>query len=105
MKDRKNRKINAILHYFPYLSGNYRFLFPIPYTALAIFAYLKYEMVSQFSVVVAVLGFLPLLAWFGKSKEFLHDVTPFLTALLCYESLQGITGIITNSNSVTIYQP
>ncbi len=100
-EESKNRKINAILHYFPYLSGHRWLLYPIPYMTLALFAYLRYGMVSQFSLAIAVLGLLPALAWLGKSKEFLRDVTPFLTALLCYESLQGITGVITSSKSVT----
>lgn len=99
-EESKNRKINLILHYFPYLARHRWLLYPIPYMALSLFAYLKYGMVSQFSLAIAVLGLLPALTWFGKSREFLRDVTPFLTALLCYESLQGITGIVTNSKSV-----
>jgi len=72
---------------------------PIP--ALAIFAYIRYGILAQFSLVVALASMLPAIAYFGRSREFLKDVTPFATTLLCYEALQGITGVIVQNHSIT----
>lgn len=94
----KKEKTAEMFHGF---DKKFVLIMPLSYASLAIFAYLRYGIISQFSLAIGIFSLIPVVVYLKRSIEFLKDVTPFITFLLCYESLQAITGVMINTKSVT----
>jgi membrane-associated phospholipid phosphatase len=75
-------------------------LVPCLYVALLAVAYLRFGFLFQFTLGAAWLAVVPFLAYFGKSREFLRNTTFFVSLLLCYEALQGITGNLVQNGTL-----
>jgi len=75
-------------------------LVPTLYVAVLLVAYLRFGFLFQLTMGVAWLAVVPVIAYFGKSREFLNNTVFFVSLLLSYEALQGITGQLVGSGSV-----
>lgn len=73
---------------------------PMAYVGILVVVYLRYGLIFQMELGIASLIALPPVAYFAKSKEFLKNSAFFVSVLLTYETLNGVTGSMVNSSSV-----
>jgi len=71
---------------------------PILYLTILVVFYMKYGMLLQLTLGAAALLVLPVVAKIAKSRDFLKNTAMFVSVLLTYEALQGITGAVVNSH-------
>ena len=71
------------------------------YLVVLAVAYLRFGFLFQFTLGAAWLAVIPVVAYFGRSREFLKNTVFLISVLLSYEALQGITGSLVSSGSVT----
>ncbi len=62
--------------------------------------YLRYGKVPEVTLGAVALLTLPAIGFATKSREFLRSSVLFVTVILTYEALQGLTGILVKSGSV-----
>ncbi len=70
------------------------------YTTVTAVIYLRFGMLPQLSLVAAALLALPAIGLVTRSREFLRSSILFVTVILTYEALQGLTGTLVSSGSV-----
>jgi membrane-associated phospholipid phosphatase len=71
------------------------------YPIVLVLVYLRFGFLFQFTLGAVWLAVVPIVAHFGKSsREFLKNTVFFVSMLLSYEALQGVTGVLINSGSV-----
>lgn len=70
------------------------------YVGILVVVYLRYGLLFQMELGIASLVALPPVAYFAKSREFLKNSAFFVSVLLTYEALNGITGSMVNANNV-----
>jgi len=76
-------------------------LLPLMYPIVLVLVYLRFGFLFQFTLGAVWLAVVPIAAYLGKSsREFLKNSVFFVSMLLSYEALQGVTGVLINSGSV-----
>ena len=73
---------------------------PLFYLVVLVIVYVRFGFLFQFTLGVVWLGVVPIVAYIGKSREFLKNTVFFITLLLSYEALQGVTGELVSSGNV-----
>jgi len=73
---------------------------PLAYVGILVVVYLRYGLLFQMELGIASLVALPPVAYLAKSREFLKNSAFFVSVLLTYEALNGLTGSMVNSSSV-----
>src|SRR5712664_3028830 len=74
---------------------------PAAYTIVLLLYYAYHGVLFQYTLGVFFLAALPITLYFGRTKKFLRDLTPFIALLLAYEALQGLSGTL---NMVPVIQ-
>jgi membrane-associated phospholipid phosphatase len=62
--------------------------------------YLRFGKLPEMSLAAAALLALPVIGVIMKSKDFLRSSVLFVTVLLTYEALQGLTGVLARSGTI-----
>jgi len=75
-------------------------LAPALYVVVLLVAYVRFGFLFQFTLGAAWLCLIPVLVYFGKSREFLSNTVIFVSLLLGYEALQSVTGQLVNPGSL-----
>lgn len=75
-------------------------LVPCLYVAVLVVAYIRFGFLFQLTLGLIWLAVVPVIAYFGKSREFLKNTAFLISLLLSYEALQGITGQLVGSGSL-----
>jgi membrane-associated phospholipid phosphatase len=74
---------------------------PLLYLVVLVVTYVRFGFLFQLILGAVCLAVIPIAAYFGKSnREFLKNSVFFVSLLLSYEALQGVTGALINSGSV-----
>jgi membrane-associated phospholipid phosphatase len=79
---------------------------PLLYLIVLVVTYLRFGFLFQFTLgavwlLVIPIAVIPIAAYVGKSsREFLKNSVFFVSLLLSYEALQGVTGVLIDSGSV-----
>jgi membrane-associated phospholipid phosphatase len=76
------------------LRTNAFFVFLGAYAVILVAWYAYNGVLFQFSLGLWALASIPVTFVFGKSKQFVRELTPFIVLLLSYEALQGVAGSI-----------
>lgn len=75
-------------------------LVPVLYVAVLIAVYIRFGFLFQFTLGLVWLCVIPVVAYFGRSREFIRNTAFVVSALLSYEALQGVTGSIVDPKNV-----
>ena len=72
----------------------------VVYATVNMAVYLRFGKLPELSLGVVVLLTLPVVGFVTRSKEFTRSSLLFITVILTYEALQGLTGALVNSGTV-----
>lgn len=75
-------------------------LAPTLYVAVLAVAYIRFGFLFQFTLGAAWLCVIPIMVYFGKSREFFNNTVILVSILLGYEALQSITGQLVNPGAL-----
>lgn len=70
------------------------------YVTVNVVVYLRFGKLPELSLAAAALLALPVIGLVTKSRDFLRSSVLFVTVLLTYEALQGLTGVLASSGTI-----
>ncbi len=73
---------------------------PVLFLAFLVVIYLRFGIVTQVTLGIVYLATVPVAAYLKRSSDLVKSSALFVTVLLTYEGLQGVTGALVNTGSV-----